>query len=244
MTAATESTATAVPAPLPLPRLYEAGSEPTRWRGPGPQVWVVDSRGGSPVPAGSEAVLDAGERNRAGLYRLEEHRRTYVATHVALRMLLGGYLEQDPAAVRLVREDCPGCAKPHGRPAVAGHPVHFSVSHSAGVAVLAFAGTPVGVDIETRPALDALPHLVPRLHVRERAELASLPPGRRAAAFAMCWTRKEAYLKGLGIGLARELDRDYVGTGSEAAAVPGWTLSDFAAPYGFTAACAVRDEAR
>ncbi|MFE4263633.1 4'-phosphopantetheinyl transferase family protein [Streptomyces sp. NPDC056883] len=232
---------TGVRAPAPLPRPYEAGAVPGRWRGAEPEVWLVDGRGGAPLPPGSEFVLDAGERGRADMFLRAEHRRIYVATHVALRMLLGGYLEEDPAALPLVREDCPGCGEPHGRPAVAGSPVHFSVSHSGGVALLAFAGTPVGVDIERPPAPDSLTYLVPRLHVAERSELASLPPAERAAACARCWTRKEAYLKGIGIGLAAGLDRDYVGSGSEAAPLPGWTLTDLAAPHGFAAACAVRD---
>ncbi|MGW1642322.1 4'-phosphopantetheinyl transferase family protein [Streptomyces lavendulae] len=238
----TASAPPAVRAAAPLPRLYEPGSAPGPWRDGGPRVWVVDSRGTTPLPSGSEAVLDPGERVRAGLYRRADHRRTYVATHVALHVLLGGYLDRDPASLRLVREPCPGCGEPHGRVAVAGSPVHFSLSHSGGVALLAFAATPVGVDVETPPAPGPLTHLVPRLHVRERAELAALPAGERAAAFATCWTRKEAYLKGLGIGLARGLDRDYVGTGPRPAAPPGWTLTDVAAPYGFRAACAVRDE--
>lgn len=223
------------------PLAYEPGAAPGRWRGPGPEIWLVDSRGGDPRPLGAEAVLDAAERTRADMYRREEHRRIYVATHVALRMLLGTYLEEDPAAVLLVREDCPGCGKPHGRPAVSGSPLHFSVSHSEGVALLAFAGSPVGVDIERPPALDALSHLLPSLHARERAELAALPPAERAVAFAACWTRKEAYLKGIGIGLAAGPHRHYVGGGSQAAPTPGWTLTDVTAPDGFMAACAVRN---
>ncbi|PCG84674.1 4-phosphopantetheinyl transferase [Streptomyces sp. WZ.A104] len=205
-------------------------------------MWLVDSRSNRTWGPGCEAVLDARERARAAAYRREEHRRIYVAAHIALRMLLGAYLAQDPAAVRFVREDCPRCGGPHGRPAVAGSPVHFSLSHGEGVALLGFAGTPIGVDVEKPPAQDALSHLVPCLHKRERAELAALPAGERPSAFTACWARKEAYLKGLGIGLARGPHLDYVGAGGEAAALTDWTLTDVAAPDGFFAACAVRDE--
>ncbi|WP_405707346.1 4'-phosphopantetheinyl transferase superfamily protein [Streptomyces xanthophaeus] len=223
-----------------LPRPYRPGAVPGRWRDGGPQLWLVDSRGPAAPAAGSEAVLDPSERARADAYRLEAHRRIYVATHVALRLLLGSYLEQDPAALRLVRERCPGCGGPHGRPAAAGSPVHFSVSHSAGVALLAFAGNPVGVDLEKPPTQEALGHLAPSLHVRERAELDALAPEERPTAFAACWTRKEAYLKGTGLGLARGLHLDYVGIGACAASPPGWTLTGVTAPPGFAAACAVR----
>ena len=65
------------------------------------------------------------------------------------------------------------------------------------------------------------------------------PESARPAAFARCWTRKEAYLKGTGAGLGENLAVTYVGTGGQPAAPDGWTLSDVPVPAGYAGASAV-----
>ncbi|MFC9295345.1 4'-phosphopantetheinyl transferase family protein [Streptomyces sp. NPDC057011] len=195
---------------------------------------------GSGVGAAFE-LLDAEERRRARARRSAADRAVYVAAHAALRLLLGAYLAADPAGITFVREDCPGCGGPHGRPALPGAPVHFSLSHTRGLALLAFADSPVGADVEEVPSGDRLPEVPAALHPRERAELAALAPGPRAAAFARCWTRKEALLKGTGRGIdARLMAATRVGVGPAPVAQPGWRLTDLRVPAGYAAACAVR----
>ncbi|WP_242579195.1 4'-phosphopantetheinyl transferase superfamily protein [Streptomyces sp. MST-110588] len=186
-------------------------------------------------------VLDAAERRRAATFVRPVDRDVYIASHSALRRLLGAYLDRDPAALRFVREPCPCCDAPHGRPALAGAPLHFSLSHTRGLALLGFARTPIGVDIETLTAPEVVDEVASVLHPQERAELAALPPAGRAAAFARCWTRKEACLKGMGTGLAGDLmTTTLVGTGPDPAPVEGWETVDVPVPEGYAAACAVR----
>ncbi|MFE2745353.1 4'-phosphopantetheinyl transferase family protein [Streptomyces scopuliridis] len=219
-------------------------------------VWIVDAvREGADAAGLAPGVLDAGERQRAAAFHRSADRRCYVAAHVSLRLLLGAYLGQDPAAVRLVREPCPSCGGPHGRPVAEGREVRFSLSHSGDLALIALADTPVGADVERIPALDMVTETASALHPAEVAELAALPEADRPGGFARVWVRKEAYLKGLGTGLARGLSLDYVGTGTGArtgtgtsaggsagatAVPPGWTLIDITAPEGFVAAAAVQ----
>ncbi|MER7224223.1 4'-phosphopantetheinyl transferase superfamily protein, partial [Streptomyces rubradiris] len=153
-----------------------------------------------------------------------------------------------PAGVALTRLPCPGCGGPHGRPAVAGPAgdrLHFSLSHTAGLALLALAGRPVGVDVERVPGPGPAEDAARALHRAEREELARLAPGARPGAFARCWTRKEAWLKATGEGLSGEALRGrYLGTGPRPAAVPGWRVTDVVVPPGWAAACAVREESR
>ncbi len=141
-------------------------------------------------------------------------------------MLLSRYLDTEPQDIPLIRLDCPVRGGPHA-PAVKGQPVHFSVSHSAGLGLLGFAATPVGVDVEEVPRPGTVEEIAAMLHPRETAELAGYEDADRPHAFARAWARKEAYLKGLGTGLARGLSTDYLGTAQVPGAdLPGWRIGD------------------
>lgn len=232
------------PAPFVLTDTGYRGPAPS-WVSGTPALWIVDARqeGGRAQRLAPE-ILDAEELGRAGSLVVEADRVCYTASHVALRMLLGARLGIAPEAVRLTREPCPSCGGPHGRPATdAG--VHFSLSHTRGVALLAFADEPVGVDVERVPKARTVSEIEDQLHPAERRELAELTEEQRPAAFVRVWTRKEAYLKGKGIGLADGLSRDHMGSGPRPQPGPaGWTVTDVAVPAGYAAAVAVRTAGR
>lgn len=208
-------------------------------------MWIADAaRDGGRAARLAPAVLDEDELGRAAAFRRAADRLTYVLAHVALRQLLAAVTGRDPRAVRLVRDACPRCGGPHGRPALDDGSVHFSLSHSGPVALLALSATPVGVDIERRPEPGTVAGVARMLHPKETAELRALDDTASSLAFARVWTRKEAYLKGLGTGLAGDSARDYLGTGAHPAPAPdGWSIMDVTAPDGFAAALAVRDAA-
>ncbi|MEU7552004.1 4'-phosphopantetheinyl transferase superfamily protein [Streptomyces sp. NPDC044571] len=220
-----------------MPRI---GALPT---GTAVAVWSLDTTrgvvGGHRV-AEALPMLDANERERAGRLLRDADRQRYLASHVGLRVLLGGYLGLAPEKVELVREDCPCCGEPHGRPAVAGGGVQFSLSHSDDLAYVAVSGVTVGVDVEVLPGAAAVADVLRTFHPAETAELEALPEAERRVALARVWCRKEAYLKATGTGLAAGLAEPYVGSGRVPAAVSGWTLADLAAPEGYAAALALR----
>ncbi|MFF4580828.1 4'-phosphopantetheinyl transferase family protein [Streptomyces sp. NPDC001373] len=211
--------------------------------GSGAAVWSLDTAReviGGYDAGGAAELLDADERKRAARLLRPGDRRTYLASHLGLRVLLGGYLGMAPGEVAFVREDCPNCGGPHGRPAVAGGGVHFSLSHSDGLAYFAFAGVPVGVDVEGLPSAGAVADVLSSLHPAETAEITALPEDGRQAALARVWSRKEAFLKATGTGLAEGLVEPYVGAAITPAEVPGWTLRDLPAPSGYAAALVLR----
>ncbi|MFF8593289.1 4'-phosphopantetheinyl transferase family protein [Streptomyces sp. NPDC015220] len=225
---------------LTVPSLFSPASPPARPRTP--SVWVADAgREGHRATRLARTVLDDAELERAAAFRDEEARLAYVLAHVALRQLVAAAVGREPRALRLERDPCPGCGGPHGRPSVTGGAVHFSLSHSGPMVLLALSSTPVGADIERLPGPRTVADVTRMLHPREAAELRALDDTDSPLAFARVWTRKEAYLKGLGTGLSDDLSRDYLGTGEHPAPAPeGWSVTDVAAPDGFAAALAVR----
>ncbi|WP_434098977.1 4'-phosphopantetheinyl transferase family protein [Streptomyces xantholiticus] len=227
---------TAAPALLgadPLPDAWEPGAAQ-------PHLWAVRVGEYAPYATAEEHLLDPAERARCRGFARPSDRDRYRVAHVALRRLLGTYLQRDPAAVRFVQEPCPGCGAPHGRPAVHGAPLHFSLSHAGDAVLLAFADAPVGVDIEEEPSAEVAAEVAAMLHPAERAEVAGLPLPARPSAVNRCWARKEAYLKGVGIGLGEDPSVTYVGTGPTPGSPDAWILTDVACPPGYAAACAVR----
>ena len=146
--------------------------------------------------------LSADERERGARFRFERDRRRFVTARGLLRVLLGRYLDLDPAGLRFAHG-------PRGKPFLAeADGLRFNLSHSGGVALLAFArGRELGVDIEEeRPVPEAADIAGHYFSAREGAELKSLRADEQTAAFFRCWTRKEAFVKATGDGLSRPLD--------------------------------------
>jgi 4'-phosphopantetheinyl transferase len=90
-----------------------------------------------------------------------------------------------------------------GKPCLAGVPeVRFSISHSGRTACVAVgADGEIGVDIECGAHVDDGAVMRRFFSAREADALASMPSGLRRRAFSEAWTRREAVLKAVGIGL-------------------------------------------
>lgn len=142
-------------------------------------------------------VLSEEERARAQNLRFPVDRQRFVAAHVALRQALCAYTGLAPDALTLA-------IGAFGKPSLAGHPrTQFSLSHSQGLALIAIGGRgPLGADVELlRPMPDADDLAAAHFTRREQEALAALPADERDRAFLTCWTRKEACLKAIGVGL-------------------------------------------
>ncbi|MFG2994748.1 4'-phosphopantetheinyl transferase family protein [Streptomyces sp. NPDC048257] len=186
----------------------------------------------------AHTILDTNERDKAARLLRPGDRHRYVASHLALHILIGAYLNLPPHTIPFTRETCPCCGGPHGRPALTGHNLHFSLSHSGDLAYLALAAHPVGIDIEQTPTPTAVNDILHSLHPTETQELTNLPPTQQPEALARIWTRKEAILKATGTGLAQGLTHPYVGTHPTPPTIPGWILTDLPTPRHYTAALA------
>ncbi|WP_340379027.1 4'-phosphopantetheinyl transferase superfamily protein [Streptomyces sp. SS7] len=155
------------------------------------------------------------------------------------RRLLGELLGVSPEDVPL-RRVCPTCGGPHGKPRLAvpdgyaGYAEYseyaeyaeydFSVTHSGDVVGVAVCrGARVGLDVEEADTvLDVDAAARTALSARESAALYALPPDARGPAFLRIWTRKEAVLKALGVGLRAPLRQLEVSAPDTAPAVLTW----------------------
>ena len=147
-------------------------------------------------------LLSADERSRAERFVFDRDRDRFIVSRATLRRLLARSLGVVPHSITF-RQGL------HGKPALATDAkLRFNVSHSGDHGLVALAvGREVGVDIENvRTSLNPLELAIRFFSPVERAALQALSPAKRHDAFFVCWTRKEAYLKALGLGLSLRLD--------------------------------------
>jgi 4'-phosphopantetheinyl transferase len=157
-------------------------------------VWYVDLT----LPAG-DVSLSSHEHERASAFRADRDRVRFVAAHVAVRRVLGTYLDTAPDVLRFG-------ALAFGKPFIEhpATPLRFSLSHSEDLAAVAIAAdADVGVDLECVDRqvgdIEALARVC--FSADEQRELARSVPAERHVRFLRGWTRKEAYLKAIGQGL-------------------------------------------
>jgi 4'-phosphopantetheinyl transferase len=152
-----------------------------------------------------ERTLTADERRRAERFRLGRHRDRFVAGRGLLRDVLGRYLGSRPEHVSF---SYGARGKPALAPAVDHTPLAFNLAHSGALALVAVtANGAVGVDVErVREDVDCERIGAQFFSAHENRTLRSLPRSHREEAFFTCWTRKEAYVKARGCGLALPLD--------------------------------------
>jgi 4'-phosphopantetheinyl transferase len=149
-------------------------------------------------------VLSNDEIERADRFRTAQLRSRFIAGRSILRLALGKYLRIEPSAVAIRYEA-------RGKPALDGieSGLQFNLTHSDGSAVCAVARQHlIGVDIERLRPIEKSEALVRRFFSSgEQDEFAGIAVGLRDEAFLRGWTRKEAYLKALGLGITSALDR-------------------------------------
>jgi len=159
---------------------------------------------------GFRTHLTPDETDRADRFVRPRDRSRFITGRGRMREILAGYMSLAPADVRfgtVARE----------KPVLLDGPA-FNLSHSDGWAALCVApgfsdaALPLGIDIEAfRDVESDLANRV--FSPRECAALADLSQTARATGFFRGWTRKEAVIKALGLGLYAPLDQFSVSLG-------------------------------
>lgn len=184
------------------------------------ELWWAPLTVGPLEGAGLWDALTPGERRRAEGSRRPGDRDRIALGRGWLRVLLGQRLGLAPGAVEIVRE---GPTKPSR---TAGD-LHFSSARSGDLALFALSdAVAVGVDVERLDAARDLAGIADRFFTaHEHAALSGLPPADQIDAVYRCWTRKEALLKGIGVGFGVDPATVEVWSAGDAPArVAGWRV--------------------
>ena len=191
-------------------------------------LWFVDLDVSADVCGRIKLWLSEDERAKENRFRSDLHRARYIVGRAALRRVLADRLSCSPGAIRFSYGK-------NGKPMLEGSRGHveFNLAHCGGAAVIAVTdGAAVGVDIEILRPMDdveSLAQLVFSDAERRELELAPDP----VSAFLNGWTRKEAYVKALGLGLTAPLTEitvslseraELVSTGLQDQVVSNWCL--------------------
>lgn len=174
----------------PVPKLPALGSDQVH-------LWCVNlTRPSAPI-SDLLSLLGADEQARAEKFHFEQDRDFYIVGRAILRTLISHYEQISAPSVAFIYGE-------QGKPELQNSDLQFNVSHAYGVALLGFCrGRQMGVDVELIRPLPNANRVAKRSFSQQEYEVwTAVPEPEKMHAFFNCWTRKEAYIKAIGQGLA------------------------------------------
>lgn len=163
-------------------------------------VWSIDISAQLPALPQLQQYLSPEENTRASRFHQHKDRQQFIITRAILRILLANTLGLQPREVTINTAE-------NKKPVLANHrQVHFNVSHSDNQAVIAIAKQRIGIDVEfLQPDFDY--HSVVEYAFSDAEADHLIKSDHPQKEFFRLWTRKEAFLKGLGAGLIDDLKK-------------------------------------
>jgi 4'-phosphopantetheinyl transferase len=168
-------------------------------------VWRASLNQPADVIAKLASLLSSDECQRAERFHRPTDRRRFIAGRGILRKIISAYLALAPGELRFVYNE-------YGKPFISDDQnrgaLSFNLSHSDGMALYSVVrGRRVGIDIEYMREDFATIEVAERFFSKDEFEaLKSTPNDRRTEAFFNCWSRKESYIKAIGMGVSYPLD--------------------------------------
>jgi 4'-phosphopantetheinyl transferase len=150
-------------------------------------------------------ILSSDERHRAERYKSPEEAAQFIITRGILRTILSHYAGVNPDQLTF---QYTLYGKPYLEPEPDAPQIHFNVSHSHACTLYAITqDRQVGIDLEYDRELPYLDQLVARyFSPREQQQWKQLAPDHQRSAAIRGWTRKEAYIKAVGLGFAHSIN--------------------------------------
>jgi 4'-phosphopantetheinyl transferase len=163
----------------------------------------LEEVGGLEMLMPAVSILSRDEREVLARYRVEHKKVEFLVGRLLIRRTLGQLLGVLPERIELVKGEQGKLFLAEKLQPAHEEPLFFNLSHTSGLVVCGFAlGTELGVDVEetTRDHLAVMPTVFTEreiLHVERQEQVTS-----RLREFYRVWTRKEAYMKSVGLGFS------------------------------------------
>ena len=119
----------------------------------------------------------------------------YLVSHVAMRLLISEYTNTDPKKISYYYSK-------NGKPWIS-KDICFNLSHAHKKAIIGFHKKDIGVDIEYKKDLEDYNSIEDLVYIKEEKEY--IKNGYRRERFYELWTKKEAIIKGIGIGFSKNV---------------------------------------
>lgn len=152
--------------------------------------------------------LSIEERSKSKKFAFDLLSKRYIVSHGILRLLLSRYLDSFSFQLQIGR---------YGKPYLKDSALFFNLSHSNNYAAITLAFFEVGTDIEFIKEDEVLTCIFSE---KELLHFHTLSESQKLRLFYQSWTRKEAYLKALGVGLTKNLEEVEVSFETP----PDWSL--------------------
>lgn len=146
-----------------------------------------------------ETYLSDEERTKSRRYRFIRDRDSFIITHALLRQRLSEITGEKPEKISIDRNF-------FGKPFVTDHRnICFNLSHCHKVSVIAIdMSGDIGADVEEINSGFEFRYITERYFSDKEQEMLRNANGDERILFYKLWTKKEAFLKGLGIGLSED----------------------------------------
>lgn len=147
-------------------------------------------------------LLNLKEQDRAERFKVKKAKNNFIIARGVLRLLLAKYLCITPKEIVFKQNS-------YGKPLLNCEPIKFNISHANDYALFIFAKNyHVGIDVESvRNDFDFIAIAQKFFSQQEIAALLNIPQEQQIQAFFNCWSRKEAFIKGIGTGIFFALDK-------------------------------------
>jgi 4'-phosphopantetheinyl transferase len=142
-------------------------------------------------------IISKDEKERASRFVSGDDKVRYIICHGLLRLILSVRLITEPGFIEFTRNK-------HGKPFVPGNSLFFSFSHTRElVGIALFQDAEIGADIEKIDMIKKDDSIISLIFSTD--EIKYISERESDERFFLLWTRKEALLKSIGLGLIDSL---------------------------------------